>query len=51
MYIYSKSKNFNQAYFELFKKRKKLKDKSGVKWIWDMFYMITKWDVHLGAKK
>jgi hypothetical protein len=33
------------------KKEKKLKDKSGVKWIWDMFNMITKWDVHLGAKK
>ena len=28
----------------------KLKDKSGVKWIWDMFSMITSWNVRLGAK-
>jgi hypothetical protein len=28
-----------------------LKEKSGVKWIWDMFSMITSWNVRLGAKK
>ena len=28
-----------------------LKDKSGEKWIWEMFGMITSWDVHLGAKR
>ena len=28
-----------------------LKDKSGVKWIWDMFGMITNWNVCFGAKK
>jgi hypothetical protein len=27
-----------------------LKDKSGVKWIWDMFNMITRWYVRLGEK-
>ena len=29
----------------------RLKEKSGVKWIWDMFGMITSWNVRLGAKK
>ena len=29
----------------------RLKDKSGVKWIWDMFGMITNWNVCFGAKK
>ena len=33
------------------KKSLGLKDKSGVKWIWDMFNMITCWDDRLGAKR
>ena len=28
-----------------------LKDKSGVKWFWDMFNMITRWVVRLEAQK
>jgi hypothetical protein len=28
-----------------------LKEKYGLKWICDMFNMITSWGVHLGAKK
>ena len=28
-----------------------LKDESGVKQIWDMFSMITSWNVRLGSKK
>ena len=30
---------------------KTLKEKSGVKWIRDMFGMITSWNVRFGAKK
>ena len=33
------------------KQHQHLKEKSGVKWIWDMFSMITSWNVRLGAKK
>ena len=25
------------------------KEKSGLKWIWDMFGVITSWNVHFGA--
>ena len=32
-------------------RQKVLKDNSGVKWIWDIFKMITRWDVRLGAQK
>ena len=29
----------------------KLKEKSAVKWIWDMFGLISSWNVRFGAKK
>ena len=44
-------KAFDQSQQTRLLGRGALKGNSGVKWIWDMFCMITSWNVHFGAQK